>query len=179
MKAYNLIAKEREMSFGTLSVIALGESGRGRHEALIPCPLGIEDGDKVKLGESKTGKPKILKGDDGLNNVWLARVCTEGSYIRGAFGHVKAPKDSGVEVVVNGYGAYGEAGRIGTWYDYILKVPDNTVIRVKPSRLTPYFLAFGADKVYRLDEEELEIFLDSNDFVASNLEEVKPVRSKY
>lgn len=163
MKAYRLDATEREMSLGSLSVLVLGERGRGMVEKLIHCPENIEDGDLVSLGKTRTGRAKILKQDDGQNNKWLAHISTEGAYIRGAYGHIEVSKWADVELVELGYGAFGDAGRVGRWYDYLVVVPDNTVVKVKPSRGKAYFLVFTSDKVHWLTDEELELFLDAND----------------
>ena len=171
MKAFNLEAETKEFDFGKISVIALGERGRGRYEVIVPCPLGIKNGDSVDIGKSRTGKPKIVKGKES-GKEWLARVSTQGAYIRGAYGNVKAPKNSGVETIVKGYGAFGDAGRIGTWYDYLLKVPDNTILRVIPSRGDYYYLAFGEREVNRVSKEEIDLFLDNHDYRFGDFEEV-------
>ena len=159
MKAFNLVAREREFSFGVIPVIELGERGRGRWQEIIPCPLEIQTGEPVSLGVTRSGKPKIIRGGDGKG--WLARVSTLTAYIRCALGTVYAPVESQVEVVANGYGAFGLAGRVGTWFDYLLKVPDNTLLRVKPSRGDAWYLWFpksGEPKKISLDE--IAVFLD-------------------
>ena len=160
MKAYNLISREHDFTFGTMPAIALGERGRGRRLVFVPCPLEIQDGELVSIAKSRTNRPKVVRGGD--TEGWLARVSTEGAYIRGAWGIAYAPKGTQVEVVAKGYGAFGLAGRVGTWFDYLLKIPDDTLIKVKPSRGPHYFLWFPkTGQPRRIEEDEIDIFLEA------------------
>jgi len=163
VKAYNLTGEEREFNFGKMRVVSLGEKGRGRWEELIPTfDCEINDGEAVAVVTTRKGKPKIVEGKE-KGNIWLARVSTEGSYIRGAYGWVGVlpEQKSRVEVVTKAYGAFGAAGRTGTWYDYLIKVEDNTLLRVKPSRGEAYYLFFSQDDVKKIDCNELDLFLDT------------------
>ena len=163
MKAYNLNAKEIELSFGKISALVLGERGRGRWQVIVPAPKDIKDGSGVCIGKTKTGKNKIVFCDDKKG--WLARVSTEGRYVRGATGFIKA-NPAKVKIIEAGNGAYGDAGRLGTWKDYLLQIEDNTFVYVKPTRastVSPYYLYFSKDNVYRVEREELDIFLDNMD----------------
>ena len=157
MRAYNLCPKDVEMSFGTISVLVLGEAGRGRKMTYVPCERKFDDGEPVALSTTRAGKPKIVAGVDYAGG-WLARVSTEGAYLRGAYGHIRALDPELVRVVAVGYGAFGAAGRVGQWYDYLLKIQPGGVLRVKPSRGPAYFLHATPDKIVRLEREEALVY---------------------
>jgi len=159
MKAFNLYPKEVQMSFGKLSTLMLGEVGRGRKMTYVPCERRFEDGEPVALSTTRSGRPKIIAGQPGSDATgWLARISTEGPYIRGAYGHVRALDPALVHVVAYGYGAFGDAGRIGRWYDYLLALQPGAVLRVKPTREEPYFLHVTVDQIVRLEQEEASVY---------------------
>jgi hypothetical protein len=170
-KAYNLVAKEVSVADRIISVIQLGEDGRGRQLTSVLCPTGIEDGENVEvtLGEEKANglvtKPRISKVEEGSfdssSQFWCARISTHGAYVRGANGNVShditdpycVPK-----LVAKGYGAFGDAGRTGTWDDIIVVVRDGSILRVKPSRGDAYFLQFGESCVHKINSvDELDL----------------------
>lgn len=159
MRAYNLVAVETTVGISTKEVIILGEEGRGRKRAFVKCPRGLENGDRVTVSipKSLVGVPAITAGDDGDLN-WVARICTDGAYIRGANGNVRWWTDRPQPTVVaRGYGAFGDAGRTGNWDDFVLIVPIGAVLRVKPTRADAYFLYFGGDEVFKYSAEEAEL----------------------
>ena len=159
MKAYNLVPKSVQMSFGTLNTLVLGEAGRGRKMTYVPCERRFEDGEPVALSTTRAGKPKIIAGQPGSDATgWLARVSTEGSYLRGAYGHVRALDPALVRVVAYGYGAFGDAGRVGRWYDYLLALQPGAVLQVKPTRGHAYFLHVKPDQIVRLEQEEASVY---------------------
>ena len=158
-KAFNLTSSEVEMSFGRLRAIALGQQGRGRLLTYVPCEGSFEDGACVVLTTTRNGRPKIIAGQPGSDATgWLARISTEGSYLRGAYGHVRALDPELVRVVAYGYGAFGDAGRVGRWYDYLLALQPGAVLRVKPTREEPYFLHVTVDQIVRLEQEEASVY---------------------
>ena len=165
MKAYNLSAKNIEVAGNKVPVIQLGESGRGRLLVSIPCPEGLQDGDTVQALPPQTKanglktKPSIKKTSDPESG-WVARISTNGSYIRGACGNVSYdPTQPGVSpvLIAKGYGAFGDAGRTGNWDDVLVQVIDGTVLRVKPTRADAYYLWFQKEKVSTLTLDELEL----------------------
>jgi len=160
MKAYNLIPKEVEFSFGTLSVLVLGEAGRGRRKmTYVPCEREFKDGEPVELVTSRAGKPKIVAGTD-CSGGWIARISTEDGYRRGACGNVQALQPDLVRLIAEGYGAFGNAGRVGvgSWDDVLLIVQPGAVLRVKPTRGAAYFLYFSDSQVIRLSAEEAALY---------------------
>jgi hypothetical protein len=167
MKQYNLKPEKRQMSFGELTVIVLGERGRGRYENLIPFQEGITENDFVIPAPTKTGKIKLVKGGDEKG--WIARVSCEGTYTRGTTGQAYVHKKDAekVTVLASGNGAEGDAGNIGWWADYLLQVEDNTLLRVKPhggSKTPAFYLYFGEKEVFEISGEEIEIFLEDKEY---------------
>jgi hypothetical protein len=171
MKQYNLKGQKRQLSFGELNVIVLGEKGRGRYENLIPFQNDIAENDFVISVPTKSGKNKIIKGGD--NRDWIARISCEGTYTRGTEGYAFVHKNDAenVSVIAFGNGAEGDAGRIGWWADYLLLIKDNTLLRVKPHgghKTPPYYLYFGNHQVFRFqNKEELALWSDAtnNDYI--------------
>ena len=156
MKAYNLNAKTTLVGEKEVSVIELGEKGRGRVQKLIRCETGIVDGEQVSIKIPKPGMPgavAITKGDDNSGD-WLMRISTYGSYVRGADGNVRFRGEA--KLVVKGYGAFGDAGRTGNWDDVLIVASPGTVLRVKPSRGDAYFLSVEEDKIVKYSAEEAE-----------------------
>lgn len=167
MKQYNLKAVKRQMSFGELTVIALGEKGRGRYENLVPFQGDITESDFVIPVPTKTGKTKIIKG--GTKHGWIARISCEGCYTRDTTGKASVHKKDAEKIIVlaSGNGAEGDAGRIGWWADYLMQIQDETLIRVKRhgGHKTPaYYLYFAEKEVFKISGEEIEIFLESKDY---------------
>ena len=68
-------------------------------------------------------------------------------------------------MVAIGVGAYGAAGRIGTWNEFLIVIPDNTFLKIRPAggshKIERYWLYFGEDKVYRVEKNEIDLFCDN------------------
>lgn len=147
-KSYSV--KELEMSFGKFRAITLGERGRGRHQVILPVPDGI-DGVKeglnpgLEIGISLNGKPRISRcARDTEDNLYLI-LSSCASYTRKGNGSVwfyragydadfnaMTKSEEGAKTltkllgelknyIVKGWGADGDAGRIGKWGVYLLK----------------------------------------------------------
>jgi len=169
MKRYNIFPIKKKFEWGEMLVVPLGESGRGRKNVLIPYHAK-EDEEFLELGTTKRGNPKIIAGADGGDS-WLAVVSAAGCYTKHTYGTVRVPKDQKerVKVVSHGWGAYGAAGRVGGWDEFLLVVKDNTWLQVKPSggyKIPAYWLYFGENEVFKLEEEELDAFLEAHDLEA-------------
>ena len=61
-------ATERNMDFGTIYQVGMGEVGRGRKFMALTCPKGtvLKEGmnPDFTIGTTKSGKPRINKRDD-------------------------------------------------------------------------------------------------------------------
>lgn len=164
MKTFNIQPRSVKIGEIEISAVILGEKGRGRTQAIVPCP---ENASVLEPGLSKTNRPRL--NPSSSNAGWLARISTEGSYVRGANGNVSAPPSmaSMIQVVAKGNGAFGDAGRIGTWVDLILATHlESFYLRVKPSRGDAYILLFqeGATpaKISYSEAEALDLDLYSS-----------------
>lgn len=165
-----LWAEEKEMDWGSLHHVTLGEEGRGRSLISLPCPKdidAIEAGmhNDLSIGTTKSGRPRINKWmDDKLFMILSA----EGGYTRRGCGTVQVLKKDfdRVNVLTRGNGADGDAGRIGYWDCMVVEAPlTDMIIRVRTSGAgygTPsdfYFILDGA--VYHCTTPEVFDLCDS------------------
>jgi hypothetical protein len=117
---------EKEMSFGALRYVLLGEEGRGRTFVTIPVPdsvTEVKSGMNINLtiGITKSGKPRIDNRTEG--DLYLLLDTYQGYTRRGSgFTHVLKENKENVQVMASGKGAEGDAGRIGTWDCRLVKV---------------------------------------------------------
>ena len=163
MKRYNLNVEERKFNWGDMDVVTLGEEGRGRHLEFVPFHTR-KDAELVEVGTSRTGNPKIVgsKSDAG----WLGVVSGRGCYTKNTYGSVYVPEQCmyDVEVVAQGYGAWGDAGRCGTWMEYLAIVKDNALLKVRPAggyKLESYWLYFSSEKVVEIPKQEMDMFCEA------------------
>lgn len=138
------VVETKEMPWGTLKAITLGEKGRGRKSYSLPCEVDIEKGSNTYLtiGETKTGNPKVIKKED--DNIFLL-VDTYNGYTRRGNGYVQKLKKQTelTSVLVQANGADGDAGRIGQWDDILIKVEkaeEAIYLRIK--------LSGGSDSIF-------------------------------
>lgn len=133
--------------------LQLGEFGRGRRGAIVPCAV-VNDGDGVAVVPTKTGLPRIVSAEPSED--WLLRVSTKEQYVRGAYGYVTYwPGGPKPLVIARAYGAFGDAGRTGVWYDYLLQCPIGTILRVGYTRNRLEYWHCREDKVVVYTNAEL------------------------
>ncbi len=161
MKAYNLKSITKNIAGKEQPVIQLGEEGRGRKSVLIKCEAGIVDGELVNLKTPKPGLPGVPQiaksSEDPCDEKWLARISTNGAYIRGAQGNIRYLSNTPPATLISkGHGAFGDAGRTGTWDDVLVVVAVGAVLRVKPSRGDAYFLKFDSEQVIKMTAQEAQ-----------------------
>jgi len=161
MKAYNLVAVKSVIGEKEISTLNLGESGRARKLIQIIMDKDIKNDEQVEIIAPKPGMPgktKIRKMEINTPG-YLSRISTNGAYIRGDKGNVRYLKTAPMpEVVAKGNGAFGDAGGIGSWDDLLLKIPDDAILRVKPTRGDAYFLHFTPSGVVKLTLSQLDIY---------------------
>jgi len=164
-----LTAEERQMSFGPLWGIPIGERGRGRWEEFIPCPksietLGPDNHHEFHVTTTRNGTPRITR--DAAAGAF-AILSSQGGYTRRGDGFVAVQKpvdshEANVTVMGKAWGADGAAGRIGQWTVVVLKLPDSPVLfRVRRSGDNPSDLVhWNGTECRRISNGEIEHYFD-------------------
>ena len=163
-RGYEIVSKE--MSFGRVSGITIGEPGRGRREIFLPTPVDLNGtiGDlerHLTIGYSRSGRPKICRGDEGMYLI----LSSEKDYTRKGCGRIKVPVDQRTEVIARGIGADGDAGRIGNWDVVLVKAEEDDVFRVTWSGYgygyPATFYVVHHDLVYYADQPYVEVLYEA------------------
>lgn len=129
-------ATDREMDWGTLHQITMGEHGRGRKLVALTCPADIEEitvglHKDLTIGSTKSGNPRIIKASDDKLCMLLS---AEGRYTRRGNGTIQVLQSDTdkYSVLRRGNGADGDAGRIGYWDCMVVEAPrDHGIIKVR------------------------------------------------
>lgn len=167
-----LSAESKEMEFGTLNQICVGENGRGRKEIRLACPVDCEltrgCNFDYTIGLTKSERPRINKLND--NKVYLL-LSAKGRYTRRGNGWIGGwvSNTATYKVLAKGNGADGDAGRIGWWDCLLLEVegnPDNDWIRIRTGGggygTSPQWLNISSKGFFLFDETDDAIaFADS------------------
>lgn len=164
----NLSIETRKMSFGDLKCVVMGEKGRGRKEILLPSMANIVSGlnTGVTIGLTKNGRPRINKINPQKDNTLYLLLDTYGGYTRRGDGYISFREGQGFEIIAEGNGADGDAGRIGSWGVYVIKAPVDEklkLIKIKysgKSNKEAYLIVTGQD-VKLVDEEDIDMFFDN------------------
>jgi len=145
MKLWNIEPYKVSTGFGEIDAVLLGEEGRGRKRALVPIT-------------------KINK----INAQWVVRLSAEGTYTRGTYGtvYVLTEDREKIKIIDFGIGAYGDAGRIGSWNDFMVSIEETPVRFLMrpsggPAKRERYWIVFDKDKVYTVKPTEIDIFKET------------------
>lgn len=145
MKLWNIEPYKVSTGFGEIDAVLLGEEGRGRKRALVPIT-------------------KINK----INAQWVVRLSAEGTYTRGTYGtvYVLTEDREKIKIIDFGVGAYGDAGRIGSWNDFLVSIEETPVrFLMRPSggpgKRERYWIVFAKGEVYTVKQEEIDIFKET------------------
>lgn len=165
MRLYNVEPVKESFEWGEMDVITLGEKGRGRRLTIVPFHALFEDkGDKYDVALTKTGRPKIVVSE-GAPKGWIAKLSSEGVYTRWTKGFVSVLKDDmeNIEVLATGMGAFGDAGRLGSWNDHLVKVNEKiTRIYVHPAgdwKRENFWLVFNyKSEPVKVNVDEVNLF---------------------
>lgn len=128
-------------------VVCLGEAGRGRRyekvalSRKVPAEVVngcVREAHPVKITlpprDEKPEKSFYVLEKARSNEVKvLVRINTHTSYVRGASGRYEGVGGD-PETLIAGHGAFGAAGRVGTWSDGLVVMRSGDVLRVYPSR---------------------------------------------
>ena len=166
----NLSIETRKMSFGDLKCVVMGEKGRGRKEILLPSMSNIVFGLNagVAIGLTKNGRPRINKVNPQKDNSMYLLIDTYGGYSRRGDGYVSFREEQGFEIIAEGNGADGDAGRIGSWGVYVIKAPVDEklkLIKIKYSgndNKISYLAVLGQD-IRLVEEDMIDLFFDQLD----------------
>jgi hypothetical protein len=128
------------------TVVFLGEEGRGRYFEKVGLdrrnPAQVVGG-RVRSAfprevvlDAKSGKPEkkfyvLEKARDGWDV--LVRVNTYGGYLKQGRGYWSVVSGKPT-VLVQGNGAFGDAGRNGNWHDGLIRMLPGDVLRIHPTR---------------------------------------------
>ncbi len=128
--------------------VLLGEEGRGRHYERVALhksnpPLEnegkINDAHPVLITLAETPEKAkrefyILAKPNKDDQRALVRVCTHGAYTKGTSGeYILKFRGNEKRILVTAYGAYGDAGRVGTYDDDLLVMHPGDEVHVQPS----------------------------------------------
>ena len=145
MKLWNIEPLKIKLSFGEIDAIVLGEEGRGRKRALVP----------------------INKINKIINAQWVVRLSAEGTYTRGTYGtvYVLTEDREKIKIIDFGIGAYGDAGRIGSWNDFMVSIEETPVRFLMrpsggPAKRERYWIVFDKE-VYTVKPTEIDIFKET------------------
>jgi hypothetical protein len=166
MKLYDIRPTCKEFSWGEMQCLALGEEGRGRKRVIIPFHASFdEEASDYEIGQTRKGNPKIIRTGKSSEG-WIARINCYYTYTRNTRGYYEIIAGN-VEEITVGFGAFGTAGRIGSWDDALVTVkpPFPAIIKVYPSggrhKIAPYYLVFMKDKVDRVQEDEWDVYAEN------------------
>lgn len=118
-------------------VLRLGERGRGRWEALVTIHRDLPDPFdechpivRERIVNDHPVQAVLLVPARAPHNDVLVRVCTDGPYTRHTYGVVK--HRAGIATrLAHGWGAAGDAGRLGTWDDDLWQLSPDALLDVK------------------------------------------------
>jgi len=173
MKAYTFhrgricagIATTKHERFGT--VVALGESGRGRHLEVVALdrhnPPTVTNG-RVLVARPKTISPRsggrtftiLTAATPDEVDTCLVRVPTQWVYTRGTHGRTLVVEGEPERHAV-GDGAHGQAGRCGGWDDALWTMRPGDELQVEPeggNKSEPYRLWVEPDGRVQCDTVE-------------------------
>lgn len=180
MKNYNIAPQRHTFSFNgeekVSNVLKLGEEGRGRKLAIVPCEFE-ERPELIAVVETRSGRPKLAGGK--TRKGWIAKISELGCYTKGTYGSTYF--SGAITLVAEGQFAYGIAGRIGGASDYLLIVEDGTFLLVRPCggyKVRPIWYYFGAESCFRGTEEAMALFCDQNDLKMPSEEEMTRINSE-
>lgn len=168
---------EKEMSFGSLNCIELGNKNPRSRQIVIPSNFDINKGitKNLTIGLSKSGKPKIIKGDD-KDYIYLLLSSFEFSCFHRQ-GTVGFTQFTGVECLATAKHTDGLAGKAGLAEEKLLKVPVDGKERVFRVHLT-----YGEDEndkdrdrlifiknrtIHAIKGSELSLYLENRNSIYS------------
>jgi len=166
MKLYGINPQEQEFPWGKMKVVTLGEKGRGRKYVYVPFQADTVEGDNFQIGSTQSGAPKIIRGEKSEG--YIAKLSGEGTYTRGTYGSVYIVNEDidKIKILASGFGAYGDAGRVGEWNEFLVEIKPEFPVRfwIRPSggeyKIPRYWLIFLEKEVIKVQKEEKILFME-------------------
>lgn len=122
-----------------LANITVGERGRGRHEGIIPI---IGEGPEVRAKKTDEGVV-LVRGDWRDGGQCLAAINAVGSYDRyRSYGIHDA---RGLQTVVSGSIAFGDAGRINGGEEVLAVVEPGAIFRLNSKYASTWYMWTGTE----------------------------------
>ena len=164
MKLYGIEPIFAAMPWGEkVKVISLGEKGRGRRLSYVLFDAEYDpSADNYEASLDDTGLARIFRTERASNG-WIMKLSGAGTYTRDTHGTVYVLNEyvGNVKVLAYGYGAYGDAGRIGDWWEFVVTVKEPAVFLIRPAggsgKRPRWFLAVQCGKTVRVDQEEVAL----------------------
>lgn len=165
MKAYKIKPIKIAFPFGEANVITVGQEGRGRRIVYVHAPENFTGSEPIEVASTRSGGVKLVHSKNyGTSNYWCAKISSAGTYTKRTGGAIYT-NDMSAEVLAYGNGAYGDAGRNGSWLEILVKIKDGSMIRVEPIggyKTDNYFLHFTETEVIRVEANQMEIHIEKN-----------------
>lgn len=169
------IPHKREMKFGDLYCIELGEEGRGRKCEIIPVPPNLAEikegmNPNLTITETKSGRPRISYTKEKDPKFMYILLDTYYSYHRGHNGYVDLIQLDGTRKLLEANKAAGDAGRMGRYECVLAVVPNDEKRRYIKVRLGGayykesydyHILVCEKNNAFLIKNTELELFFDS------------------
>lgn len=138
---------ELDTKEGPLDSIIVGESGRGRNEGIIPI---IGNGSGVRAKKTDSGIV-LVRGDWNDEGRCLAVINAVGSYDRSrSYGIHDA---QGVETIVSGTIAFGQAGRINSGEEVLAIIASGATFRLNSKYSSTWYLWTGTEWIVETPEK--------------------------
>ena len=185
---YYLTAEKVEKPTYTRWRITLGEQGRGRKLLDLTCPEGMKvlkgQNPNLTIGSTRSGNHKLVSASVDKQYLLLS---AEGTYARCGNGKVywNLNNSSKYTLLENGWGAYGDAGRIGYWDAVLLAIDGaaeavNDWICVRPSGRREWdcckYVFIGSGEILYFEElEDVRGFCEARDIDEPNMDWTDPV----
>ena len=177
MQTYKLIgSSSRVLEMGkapntfTVHALTCGEQARSGSFGVLTSPTEIKEGAMVEIGETKTGKPKLIARPGKLGHVgYIFCASASGAYTRGTNGKIKVLRGSPQELAQGRVG-FGDAGNIGGYDEAIFALKFGDVLyvrRASPSKgCTPFFVVAEPERLVVIEQgEQYDAYLDMQEDV--------------
>lgn len=144
-------------------VVGVGEEGRGRHLTKVgllrqdPPSIDnqiIKNANPVKITNRRTQQVfSLLKKNKNKDQRVLILVSSDEGYKRNCHGTVSFLQggDKPENLIAEGHGAYGDAGRVGFYQEKLLVLEKGDILKINTTKYNTWIVSY-------LDDEGPEVF---------------------